>query len=157
MRVYVSLALSISRGLSVSRSLSLARSLALSLSLSLSLRVRTLVCRWKALWPFSLWGAIWSVYRSGYHVGMSLVLVIFVDKVWYDVVPVSDASGLCPPSECTEYVHARVFVSSSAFSATHAPSCALAHGILSLSLSCARSFTRGGGWGRTSGGARRRF
>ena len=43
-----------------------------------------IVERWKLLWPHSLWAAIWCVYRAAYHVGMSLVLVIFVDVVWFD-------------------------------------------------------------------------
>ena len=45
--------------------------------------------RWKQLWPHSFWGAIWSVYRAWYHVGMSLIMVIFIDHVYLS--PEADA------------------------------------------------------------------
>ena len=38
--------------------------------------------RVRALWPFSLRGMLWCIYRGAYHVSMSLVLVIMIDLVW---------------------------------------------------------------------------
>jgi hypothetical protein len=50
--------------------------------------------RFTSLWPFSLWAFIWSLYRAFYHVTMALMLVIFLDHVWYEKsdIPKDDAS-----------------------------------------------------------------
>ena len=41
-----------------------------------------------SLWPFSMWAFIWSLYRALYHVTMALVLIIFIDHVWYDTAKI---------------------------------------------------------------------
>ena len=38
--------------------------------------------RWNVTWPCSGWGALWSVYRAAYSVGMSMVIIIFIAHVW---------------------------------------------------------------------------
>ena len=38
--------------------------------------------RWKQLYPSPCWAVLWCAYRAGYHMGMSLLLVLFIDKVW---------------------------------------------------------------------------
>ena len=47
-----------------------------------SLLVGFIKDRWLDTWPFSMWGAVWSLYRAAYDVSMSLVMIIFIDHIW---------------------------------------------------------------------------
>ena len=40
--------------------------------------------RVRSLWPFSMWAFVWSLYRALYHVMMALVLILFIDRIWYE-------------------------------------------------------------------------
>ena len=49
--------------------------------------------RFHALYPFSVKGLLWCVYRGFYHVSMSLVIVILIDQVWKDSAPDRQMTG----------------------------------------------------------------
>jgi hypothetical protein len=38
--------------------------------------------RYHTLWPNSLYGLLWCVFRGFYHVSMSFILVLMIDNVW---------------------------------------------------------------------------
>jgi hypothetical protein len=38
--------------------------------------------RWKQLYPSPCWAVLWCAFRACYHMGMSLLLVLFIDKIW---------------------------------------------------------------------------
>ena len=60
--------------------------------------------RWQTLWPFSGWGALWSVYRGMHGVAMSLILVMFIDCVYIDAETQMAESPMCADLDKTNRI-----------------------------------------------------